>query len=90
MSATQTLKQVLNVNINQANSAHKIITEISNITVEVNDIEKLVLLTEMGKAVTTRDNAVRALKRNLVNIGSRNTAKLKDILNPEVYEMLKG
>ena len=82
------LKHVITVNVRQANEAQSVITEISSITVELNDADRMELLNRMGKAVTTRDNAVRVVKRNLSKLGHANSQVVINALNPDIRPML--
>ena len=85
---TPQLLEVFKVNIIQANEAHAKVGEIANVRGEVGDADKMMMLTEMGNAVRTRDSAVCVIKRNIPRVGHADVQSIKRVLNPEVYQML--
>ena len=87
---TKTLRDVMRVNIRQANSAHVNIVNISNADTSDDEGKAMLLALRMGEEIKTRDSAVRVIKRNIPKIGKANTESLRNLLHPEVYQMLIG
>ena len=87
---TRTLRDVMRVNIRQANSAHVNIVNINNADTTNDPGKAMLLAMRMEEELQTRDNAVRVIKRNLSKIGKANVESLQRLLHPEVYQMLKA